>query len=68
MATTTAATTTRLQKLLDEQLGYYLGAEDYWTHDRNGALDWHYNDSAAETRDNGTYSSHILGAAWCARC
>ena len=49
----------------DEQLGYYLGAEDYWTHDRNGGLDWHYNDSVAETRDNGTYSSHILGAAAC---
>lgn len=47
----------------DEQLGYYLGAEDYWTHAREGGIDWHYNDSTAEVKDNGTYSAHVLGAA-----
>lgn len=47
----------------DEQYGYYLGGQDYWTHDRNGGLDWHRNDSRAETRDNGTYSAVLLGAA-----
>mgnify|MGYP003313167534 CR=1 FL=1 len=30
---------------------------------RDGAVDWHYNDSRVETRDNGTYSSVVLGAA-----
>jgi arylsulfatase A-like enzyme len=47
----------------DEQYGYYLGKEDYWTHEYKGGLDWHRNDSRAETRDNGTYSAELLGAA-----
>ena len=33
----------------DEAYGYYLGGEDYWTHERTGGLDWHRNDTL-ETR------------------
>ena len=48
----------------DEQLGMYTGTVDYFRHTtRDGAVDWHYNDSRVETRDNGTYSSVVLGAA-----
>lgn len=47
----------------DEQYGYYLGGQDYWTHMRNGGLDWHRNDSRAETRDNDKYSAGLIGAA-----
>ncbi len=46
----------------DEQYGYYLGGEDYWTHARNGGLDWHRN-GTLETGDNGTYSADLLGDA-----
>ena len=46
----------------DEAYGYYLGGEDYWTHERTGGLDWHRNDTL-ETRDNGTYSADLLGTA-----
>lgn len=47
----------------DEQYGYYLGGEDYWTHKRNGGLDWHRNDSLAETGDDGVYSADLLAKA-----
>ncbi len=30
----------------DHQHGYYLGAGDYFTHERDGGLDWHRNDRA----------------------
>ena len=33
----------------DEAYGYYLGGEDYWTHERTDGLDWHRNDTL-ETR------------------
>eukprot|EP00730_Choanoeca_flexa_P001445 TRINITY_DN10639_c0_g3_i5.p1 TRINITY_DN10639_c0_g3~~TRINITY_DN10639_c0_g3_i5.p1 ORF type:complete len:432 (+),score=78.88 TRINITY_DN10639_c0_g3_i5:186-1481(+) len=46
----------------DEQYGYYLGGEDYFTHERDGGLDWHRNDTL-ETGDNGTYSAYSLGNA-----
>eukprot|EP00051_Salpingoeca_urceolata_P028091 m.484938 g.484938 ORF g.484938 m.484938 type:complete len:538 (-) comp23603_c0_seq1:252-1865(-) len=46
----------------DEQYGYYLGGEDYWTHSRNGGLDWHRN-ATLETSENGTYSATLLGDA-----
>eukprot|EP00756_Hemistasia_phaeocysticola_P036920 Hpha_TRINITY_DN16668_c0_g4::TRINITY_DN16668_c0_g4_i1::g.178207::m.178207/K01135/ARSB; arylsulfatase B len=46
----------------EEQYGYYLGAEDYWTHARNGGLDWHRNGELV-TSENGTYSAGLLGKA-----
>ena len=52
----------------DEQYGYYLGGEDYWTHCRAGGspsvdgLDWHRN-GTLETAENGTYSADLLGRA-----
>lgn len=46
----------------DEQYGYYLGGEDYWTHMRNDGLDWHRNDTVDRTA-NGTYSADLLGDA-----
>jgi len=36
--------------------GYYLGGEDYITHERNGGLDWHRNDTL-ETTEGSTYAS-----------
>lgn len=44
----------------DEQYGYYLGGEDYFSHMRNGALDWHANDTLV-TNQNGSYSADLIG-------
>eukprot|EP00040_Diaphanoeca_grandis_P003956 m.26502 g.26502 ORF g.26502 m.26502 type:complete len:512 (+) comp15428_c0_seq1:208-1743(+) len=44
----------------NEQFGYYLGGEDYWTHMRNGALDWHSNDTL-RLDQNGSYSADLIG-------
>eukprot|EP01065_Artemidia_motanka_P039729 TRINITY_DN4891_c0_g1_i1.p1 TRINITY_DN4891_c0_g1~~TRINITY_DN4891_c0_g1_i1.p1 ORF type:complete len:505 (+),score=170.84 TRINITY_DN4891_c0_g1_i1:72-1586(+) len=46
----------------DEQYGYWLGAEDYWTHVRSGGLDWH-REGKLVTDENGTYSADLLGKA-----
>ncbi|QEH34728.1 Arylsulfatase precursor [Aquisphaera giovannonii] len=42
----------------DHQYGLYNGAIDYFTHMRDGGLDWHRDDRAS--RDEG-YSTHLLG-------
>ncbi|MHB1561583.1 MAG: arylsulfatase B [Isosphaeraceae bacterium] len=41
----------------DHQYGLYNGAIDYFTHERDGGLDWHRDDRAS--RDEG-YSTHLL--------
>jgi arylsulfatase A-like enzyme len=41
----------------DHQYGHYNGAIDYFTHIRDGGLDWHRDDRAS--RDEG-YSTHLL--------
>jgi arylsulfatase A-like enzyme len=41
----------------DHQYGHYNGALDYFTHIRDGGLDWHRDDR--ESRDVG-YSTHLL--------
>lgn len=42
----------------DHQYGHYNGALDYFTHMRDGGLDWHRDDQA--NRDKG-YSTHLIG-------
>lgn len=42
----------------DHQYGHYNGAIDYFTHVRDGGLDWHRNDKA--NRDEG-YSTELIG-------
>ncbi|WP_250846970.1 sulfatase-like hydrolase/transferase [Aquisphaera insulae] len=42
----------------EHQYGLYNGAIDYFTHERDGGLDWHRDDRAS--RDEG-YSTHLLG-------
>jgi arylsulfatase A-like enzyme len=42
----------------DTQYGHYNGALDFFTHDRDGGLDWHRNDQ--ESRDKG-YATSLLG-------
>merc|ERR1719506_2344367 len=46
----------------DHQYGYYLGGEDYWTHSRNGGLDWH-REGKLVVSENNTYSAELLGDA-----
>ena len=41
----------------DHQYGHYNGAIDYFTHIRDGGLDWHRNDKAV--REEG-YSTHLI--------
>jgi arylsulfatase A-like enzyme len=41
----------------DHQYGHYNGALDYYTHDRDGGLDWHRDQKAA--REEG-YSTHLV--------
>jgi arylsulfatase A-like enzyme len=43
----------------DHQHGFYLGGTDYFTHERDGGLDWHRNDRAL--RQPG-YSTDLIGA------
>jgi arylsulfatase A-like enzyme len=43
----------------DHQHGFYLGATDYFTHEREGGLDWHRNDRAL--RQEG-YATDLIGA------
>src|SRR5688572_6691227 len=43
----------------DHQHGFYLGATDYFTHEREGGLDWHRNDRAL--RQDG-YTTDLIGA------
>jgi arylsulfatase A-like enzyme len=45
------------QRGFDHQYGHYNGQIDYYTHMRDGGLDWHRNDRAA--RDEG-YSTHLI--------
>jgi arylsulfatase A-like enzyme len=45
------------QRGFDHQYGHYNGAIDYFTHIRDGGLDWHRDDRAS--RDEG-YSTHLL--------
>jgi arylsulfatase A-like enzyme len=41
----------------DHQYGHYSGALDYFTHERDGAFDWHRDDRVC--RDDG-YSTHLV--------
>jgi arylsulfatase A-like enzyme len=41
----------------DHQYGHYNGAIDYFTHNRDGGLDWHKDDKVC--RDEG-YSTHLI--------
>lgn len=43
----------------DHQFGFYLGATDYFTHERDGGLDWHRDDRAL--RQEG-HSTDLIGA------
>jgi arylsulfatase A-like enzyme len=47
-----------LQRGFDSQYGMYGGAIDYFTHDRDGGLDWHRNEKAL--REDG-YSTNLIG-------
>ena len=47
------------QRGFDHQYGHYLGAIDYFTHSRNGGLDWHRNGKAL--REEG-YTTNLIGA------
>lgn len=42
----------------DHQYGHYCGALDYFTHERDGGLDWHRNDQAV--REEG-YTTVLIG-------
>jgi arylsulfatase A-like enzyme len=41
----------------DHQYGHYCGAIDYFTHHRDGGLDWHRNDKALEEQG---YSTNLI--------
>lgn len=47
-----------LQRGFDTQYGHYNGAIDFFTHERDGGLDWHRNDRAS--REKG-YATKLLG-------
>ena len=42
--------------------GHYNGAEDYWTHRREGELDWHVGDEPLEEEG---YQTDLVGTAAC---
>lgn len=46
-----------MQRGFDHQYGHYNGALDYYTHERDGGLDWHRDQKAS--RDEG-YSTHLV--------
>lgn len=46
----------------DHQYGLWFGAIDYFTHKRDGELDWHRNDKTCE--DEG-YSTHLIAKEAC---
>ena len=46
----------------DSQYGHWFGAIDYFTHRRDGILDWHRNDKPCE--DQG-YSTHLIAKEAC---
>ncbi len=46
----------------DLQYGHWFGALDYFTHLRNGQLDWHRNDQPCD--DKG-YTTHLIAAEAC---
>lgn len=46
----------------DQQYGLWFGAIDYFTHERDGFLDWHRNDQPC--KDEG-YSTHLLAKEAC---
>lgn len=47
-----------MQRGFDTQYGHYNGAIDFFTHERDGGLDWHRNDR--ESREKG-YATSLLG-------
>jgi arylsulfatase A-like enzyme len=50
------------QRGFDSQYGHWFGAIDYFTHMREGMLDWHRNDKPCE--DKG-YSTHLIAKEAC---
>jgi arylsulfatase A-like enzyme len=50
------------QRGFDLQYGHWFGALDYFTHRRDGQLDWHRNDQPCA--DQG-YSTHLIAAEAC---
>jgi arylsulfatase A-like enzyme len=50
------------QRGFDQQYGHWFGALDYFTHMRDGVLDWHRNDELC--KDEG-YSTHLIAAEAC---
>jgi arylsulfatase A-like enzyme len=47
-----------LKRGFDQQYGHYNGALDYFTHMRDGGLDWHKNDKASYDRG---YTTDLIG-------
>jgi arylsulfatase A-like enzyme len=50
------------QRGFDHQYGQWFGAIDYFTHERDGVLDWHRDDQPS--KDEG-YSTHLLAKEAC---